>query len=227
MFHIQNTYNLTAFLTSLCIALLPSIVQATTYIDNSITYSDNSGNYTAAPGNLAPEGGLGGIQSPGTATWDLSAISAGPATLSYEIVGYGSLDGWDTFCCTDIFTLYVNGNEAFSGSFNLGGRGSTYIFFNPGNGMATSNTTGYYGGGTLDITGEAVNLLAGNNTITFTYSSSEWPGPQGVGDEGWVVNSARVETADSAVPEPASISLLVSGILGFCVSRRKVLSRNS
>ena len=91
------------------------------------------------------------------------------------------------------------------------------------NGMVTSNTPGYSAGGTLDVAGEAINLLAGNNIITFTYASSEWPGPQGVGDEGWGVNSARIETAASAsaVPEPPSIALLASGILVFFVSRRK------
>jgi hypothetical protein len=157
-------------------------------------------------------------------------FSSGVATtsaLSFVLNGYLSLDGQNFF--EDDFTLTLNGNQIFAGTFNLGGGSSTtqaVAFSNP---LAatfsnpTNNGTGVcFCGGQETFNFAGVPLLAGNNTLTFAYSSLPGPnhaGFQGLGDEGWGVQNVAV----SAIPEPSTWAMLVIGFcsLGLLAYRKK------
>ena len=115
--------------------------------------------------------------SPGSLSATFAA-GAGAGSVAFDIDGYLSLDGVN--CCTDVFTLALNGTDVFSGSFALGGGGTNTIFLAPVG--ATSNVTqfSFFGGGVANIF-VPLTFVAGNNTLTFTYTGAA----QGLGDEAW------------------------------------------
>jgi hypothetical protein len=193
-----------------------SNAHATTFNATSVTYSDQNGySGTTTPGSFSNiEGGYGGIGTPGQISWGV-ATGAGAGTLGFEIAGYGSLDGQN--CCTDTLTVYTNGTEVFSGTFNLGGGGNNVIFYNPTNAIWNAQSPSFYGGGTLDVSGLGVNLTSGTNTIQFVYSG----GNQGIGDEGWGLKSASLVA--SSVPEAGewAMILLSLPVLGWGVRRKQ------
>lgn len=140
--------------------------------------------------------------------------AAGASAFSFDLIGGLSLDGMN--CCTDIFTLNLNGTDIFSGSFDLGGGGTNTIFSNPLGFATAGGTAGFFQGGLLTVTG-IINLLAGSNTLTFSYAG----GAQGLGDESWGVNNVNVAGAVSAVPVPPALLLFGSALLGLLGLRRK------
>jgi hypothetical protein len=139
---------------------------------------------------------------------------AGQATLVFDLLGYASLDGVN--CCTDVFTLALNGTTILEGSYNLGGGGLNVTNTNLGSftfaGLDNDPNNITFAGGAITING-LLNLMAGSNTLTFSYS----PGFQGLGDEGWGVANASV----SAVPLPPAVFLLATGVAGLASLRRK------
>jgi hypothetical protein len=139
---------------------------------------------------------------------------AGNATLVFDLLGYLSLDGVN--CCTDVFTLALNGATILEGSYNLGGGGLNVTTTNIGGfsfvGFDNDPNNITFAGGAITITG-VLNLIAGTNTLTFGYS----PGFQGLGDEGWGVANASV----SAVPLPPAVFLLATGVAGLAGLRRR------
>jgi hypothetical protein len=119
----------------------------------------------------------------------------------------------------------------FTGSFNLGGGGSNTVLYNPNGGSALTTTFGAsddihnshqvtWAGGLTQIA-LPIELLAGINQLQFSYSGVN----QGMGDESWGINLASINfaTTKMTVPEPSTFVLLMVGLLGVAVLRRKAV----
>jgi hypothetical protein len=143
--------------------------------------------------------------------------SGGATSISFDVIGYRSLDGVNDY--QDTFHLWLNGfsNEIFTGSYNLGGGGVNTTFID----LIGSTITGLdpnpnhigFTGGVINISG-IFNALVGVNTLSFGYSDN---GFQGTGDEAWGVDNINV----SAVPVPPAALLLGTGLIGLASLRRK------
>jgi hypothetical protein len=154
-------------------------------------------------------------------SFSLSFNSAAATTgaLSFTLNGSASLDGQNFY--EDDFSLVLNGTNIFSGTFNLGGGSSTsqaVVFSNPFNASLanpTNNGTAVcFCGGQETFSFAGVPLIAGNNTLTFAYTSlgAGHAGFQGLADEGWGVQDVSVGSV-SAVPELSTWAMMM---LGFC-----------
>ena len=161
--------------------------------------------------DLTPTGIL---PSPSSITRSFNSGS-GAGNITFEIQGYLSLDGSN--CCTDTFSLYNDSDLLFQGTFNLGGGGTDIVFANPNGATYSAVNFGFFGGGLLNVS-IPVNFTAGNHVLTFDYAG----GAQGLGDEGWGLNSVTVEGV-SAVPEPETYAMLLAGLgmVGFMARRRR------
>lgn len=162
--------------------------------------------------DLTPTGIL---PSPSSITRNF-ASGSGAGSITFEIQGYLTLDGVN--CCTDTFSFYNDGNLLFQGAFNMGGGGSNAIYADPNGATYSVVDFGFNNGGLLNVS-IPVNFTVGNHVLTFDYSGSF----QGLGDEGWGLNSVTVEGV-AAVPEPETYAMLLAGLglLGFTANRRKV-----
>ena len=166
----------------------------------------------------------GALQSPGNVSTSFNAPSAGDGSIAFQIAGYRSLDGNNFY--RDNFSLFVNNSLAFAGTFDLGGGGSNLVTFvlpgfssflvNP-----TSTGTPTWNGGIANI-GAPIVFEVGLNTLRFEYDSpgSPFAGRQGLGDEGWGINTVKVT---SAVPEPSTWAMMIVGFIGvsLAVKRRR------
>ena len=153
--------------------------------------------------------------SPGSLTATFNA-GAGAGSVAFDINGYVSLDGVN--CCTDIFTLNLNGTDVFSGSFALGGGGTNTIFFAPVGATASATEFSFFGGGVANIF-VPLTFVAGSNTLTFTYAGAA----QGLGDEGWGLQNVIVDGMAGAIPEPGEWAMLIAGfgLVGAMQRRRR------
>ncbi|KPF77891.1 hypothetical protein IP88_05300 [alpha proteobacterium AAP81b] len=154
------------------------------------------------------------IGSPGSTTRSFTA-GAGAGGIAFTVNGYRTLDGVGSF--TDTFTLLLNGDAIYSGSFNLGGGGVDTVFLAPIGASQVISTPGINLGGTAVIT-VPLALLAGSNSLEFRYEGSD----QGLNDEAWGLSALTV-TGNALVPEPASWALLVAGfgLTGAALRRRR------
>jgi hypothetical protein len=152
-------------------------------------------------------------------TWD--AVTGGSHSISFDIFGAKSVDGygngWD-----DKFTVLLNGTSVFEGFFSLSGGGEDKVTRNRlhWNWNAVANPGGNFEGGIVSVSG-GMKLRAGQNTLTFAFSS---PGPynggaQGPWDESWAINN--VDVAPSAVPLPAGLPMLAAGLAGLAGASRR------
>lgn len=151
------------------------------------------------------------------------SLGAGLANLSFDLNGFGSLDGQNFY--EDIFSLKLNGVQIFSGSFNLGGGGTDAIFLaDPGavvHNVSGNGTAVTWTGGRVTIA-TPLSLAAGSNTLTFGYQSMDGghAGAQSLGDEAWdatniVVTQSSVGGLDpAAIPEPGAWALMLVGFGG-------------
>jgi len=174
-------------------------------------------NAHAGPVYSADHSGLGPIASPGQLS-DTFNATAGLAVLNFELQGYLSLDGANNGY-TDTFSLTVNGTTLLTGSWDLGGGGANVLYFNPNNAIVNAHATSYFGGGKASVE-IPIALLDGSNTIKFSYAGEA----QGLGDEGWGINTVSV----SAVPEPETYAMLLAGLgLLGCMTRRKAVKKSA
>jgi hypothetical protein len=153
------------------------------------------------------------------------SATGGLASLSFVLDGYRSLDGQNWY--EDDFTLSLNNVAIIKGTWNLGGGGSDAVYMAPtgatfdnlsGNGAAVTWT-----GGHVNIS-SSLNLLAGGNTLTFSYGSLgvDHAGLQGQADEAWSVHDVLVTQANrfsgtdlvGVVPEPGTWMLMLVGLGG-------------
>ena len=145
------------------------------------------------------------------------------ALLTFDLLGYGSLDGLN--CCTDTFTLTINGAIRFRGGFDMGGGGAQF-YYDPAVGgslvvVAAPNlaplvvSTVSYGTFQGGLTQFSVphTLLAGDNTYHFDYGF--------LGDEGWGLRNVQITAPEPlTVPEPFTVGLLGLGLAGLALRRR-------
>jgi PEP-CTERM motif-containing protein len=160
------------------------------------------------------------LVSPGSMPVTFNA-AAGAGNVSFEIQGYNTLDGDNGFI--DIFHLSVNGVELFSGTWDLGGGGTNRILLNP-NGATVTFTAATR---TVDVS-LPVSFANGSNAVTFAYDSpttfegTSRAGPQGLGDEGWGLNSITITgNAVTAVPEPETYAMMLGGLMAVSLFTRR------
>lgn len=155
-----------------------------------------------------------------------NVVNATTGSLSFDLLGYGSLDGINRY--VDVFTLTVNGARVFGGSFNMGGGGKSQAWGPAGmtwstitNGCATNPCTAdTFEGGSTHVE-MPISLRSGENWLRFAYASPTSPRGQGqkAGDEAWGVESYTV----TAVPEPETYAMLLAGLglMGLMTRRRR------
>jgi hypothetical protein len=164
------------------------------------------GEWTVSNYNNGDTGILGQLDG-GSATLSLLSPGSGSGRLSFDLLGFRTVDGYN--CCTDTFRLTVNGTEIFRGVFNMGGGGGEGIELQP------AGTTVFSGAGARSISLD-VALLSGPNQLSFNYG-----GMQGFGDEAWGLDNVNLQA--NVVPEPETYAMLLAGLglLGFMARRRK------
>lgn len=163
------------------------------------------------------------METPGSVSASFAAL-AGPGSLSLQVQGYATLDGDNDWI--DILHIRLNGSEIFSGTWDLGGggidRNDAPTFVTNAGATVVKNASAH----TLDIT-LPLALASGSNSLVVSYESPSTfggttrAGFQGLGDEGWGLNSL---TVTGTVPEPAAALLFLSGlglVAGLAAKRRR------
>ncbi|MBI1395428.1 MAG: PEP-CTERM sorting domain-containing protein [Betaproteobacteria bacterium] len=175
-------------------------------------FSPQTGSWSVSNTSTGAAGILGQLDG-GSATLSLSAPGAGNATLSFDLLGFGSVDAYN--CCTDIFSLSVNGNALFRAAFSMGGGGTEQIDLNTAGATVT-------GTGTMSRhISMSILLQSGTNSLVFDYGQM-----QGLNDESWGLDNVSVSARDlvapdNTVPEPSTIGLVGAAIVAFGMRARR------
>ncbi len=157
-----------------------------------------------------------------TVTINVSGLAAHTEiTLNFDLFIMDSWDGNNPTWGSDYFGFSVDGVTT----------GWTFNNFNYGDetNTDTADATGNFNG--INCWGEIDRqFLNYNNGFTFAHSadtlslsfSGYGSGFQGIGDESWSVRNLAVSSNSGApVPEPATMLLMGSGIVGLIAARRK------
>lgn len=152
--------------------------------------------------NTGDAGILGQLDN-GVATLTRNSVGSGSGTLSFDLLGFRTIDGQN--CCTDTFSLRINGALVFQGVFSLGGGGSETWTAGPGISVSGSGNTRQISLG--------FNATTGANTFAFDYGAL-----QGFNDEAWGLDNvsftAQVSDPTGAIPEPGTWALMILGFGG-------------
>ena len=165
------------------------------------------------------------------------------AKISLQIQGYRTLDAYaPTYACgngidtpfgfgcyQDDFHLSLNGVEILSGTFMMGSPTDSVpvynVLYTAPTGTTFENINYPWVGGYTDFVDVPITLLAGLNTLVFSYTSRTFF-YEGLGNEAWGVNAVRVETyAENSVPIPGTVALLGLGLVGIGAARRNPKQR--
>lgn len=173
---------------------------------------------SASSAILAAGTNTGPLRSPYSFTASFNNfVHAATGDMVFDLLGYRSLDGVNRY--QDVFTLTVNGTDLFTGSFNMGGGGTSEASGPAGTSWSTTSP-GLWRGGSTHVA-LPIPLVGGLNSIEFAYTSpTSFRGRgQGLWDEGWGVGSYSV----TAVPEPETYAMLLAGLglVGAAVRRRR------
>jgi|GEM_PF-4831244 len=172
--------------------------------------------WTVSGSSTNQTGVLGGINntSGGTssATLTFTSATATVAVLKFDLIGYGTLDGYFTDSAsrtsyTDTFSVASGGTTIFQGALYTGWAGTDNISLNTAGAVLSTLTATHdsSGSGTRTIT-MFINLVAGTNTLKFVYANLE-----SFSNEQWGLDNLSV----TAVPLPASLPLLGAALLGI------------
>ncbi|MBI3345615.1 MAG: PEP-CTERM sorting domain-containing protein [Burkholderiales bacterium] len=121
--------------------------------------------------------------------------AAGAGRVDFTLAGYATLDGDNDWI--DILHISLNGNQVFSGTWDLGGGGINRVLLDP-NGATVGTVSGH-----LLTISLPVLLAAGSNHLVFSYESPS--------------------SFEGVTREPASGALLLAGlgVFGWLAQRRR------
>ena len=187
----------------------------------------NNGFHNAANANYVT-GQFGGIQTRNYFVFDLSGVT-GTVTgatihISFPDFGYFSLDPSETFSLYDVSTPIT--------SLVASNSGATGIFADLGTGTVFGTTTVQQttGGMTVsfNLNAAAIAALNGNHSmfafggaLTSLNAAFDQYLFGGTGDPSDIVQLALTTSPTAAVPEPATMTLLGTGLLGLLAAARQ------
>jgi hypothetical protein len=153
-------------------------------------------------------------------------------SLEFLFAAIDSLDGTGTFPAGDFFKIVFDGTTLFSESFANALPSQIQSYVPPaGVELARHVDLGFSGPGSF-FTDSAYNFGAdpifGNFAHTGSSATIDFfifgPGNQDINDESWAMDNLRVSVTTSAVPVPATVWLLSSGLIALMGVRRKFAS---
>jgi hypothetical protein len=159
------------------------------------------------------DAGILGQLADGSATLSLTATGPGTSNLSFDLLGFRTVDGVN--CCTDTFNLRINGVLVFQGAYAMGGGGTDAVWVNT---LGATVVSPYgYNTSPKQFSIPSFALNAGTNTIKFDYGAM-----QGFGDEAWGLDNVALAGSVTPIPEPETYALMLAGLaaVGFVARRR-------
>lgn len=153
-------------------------------------------------------------------------------SLEFLFAAIDSLDGTGTFPAGDFFKIVFDGATLFSESFANATPSQIQSYVPPaGAELARHVNLGFSGPGSF-YTDSAYNFGADPVFANFAHTGSSatidffifGPGNQDINDESWAMDNLRVSVTTSAVPVPATVWLLSSGLIALMGVRRKFAS---